>query len=416
MTNYAIQVQSLGKEYILGGAEQRHDSFREMLTGALLSPFRKLRKLGGSANDEERFWALKEVDFNIKQGEVVGVIGRNGAGKSTLLKILSRITSPTEGRVITRGRIASLLEVGTGFHPELTGRENIYLNGSVLGMSNVEIKRNFDEIVSFAGVEKFIDTPVKRYSSGMSVRLAFSVAAHLEPEILLVDEVLAVGDAEFQKKCLGKMNEVSQRGRTVLFVSHNMGMISKLCTSGIVLDKGKLVFEGDMSKAVQVYLEENFSSSGLTDCKTMGELNSLSFHEMTINGQSIQQKVVVRPHEKVCIKLAGNADKSIEDYRTTVSILKDGNLVAAIHDTPEPESLGKGGFVSSIEIPEFFLSPGDYSINFGGSSTKDGRWLWFIDVAMFSVANEWHPEYDTTANMGLINLPRCGARTRNNIS
>ena len=203
----------------------------------------------------EEFWALKDVSFEVQEGEVLGIIGRNGAGKSTLLKILSRITEPTSGRVTLRGRVASLLEVGTGFHPELTGRENIFLNGAVLGMSRAEIRKKFDEIVAFAEIDKFIDTPVKRYSSGMYVRLAFAVAAHLEPEILIVDEVLAVGDAEFQKKCLGKMNEVSRRdGRTVLFVSHNMEPLLKLCDRGILLNSGQLTEIGPVSEVISAYL------------------------------------------------------------------------------------------------------------------------------------------------------------------
>jgi lipopolysaccharide transport system ATP-binding protein len=210
----------------------------------------------------EEFWALKDVSFEIKQGDRVGIIGRNGAGKSTLLKILSRITEPTCGRTSIKGRVASLLEVGTGFHPELTGRENIYLNGAILGMSKEEIKRKFDEIVAFAEVEKFLDTPVKRYSSGMYVRLAFAVAAHLEPEILIVDEVLAVGDTQFQKKCLGKMGKVAQEGRTVLFVSHNMPAIRTLCSTGIVLDKGKVIYSGSTSQCIAAYEARNSQSQG----------------------------------------------------------------------------------------------------------------------------------------------------------
>lgn len=254
MSKYAIQVENLGKEYIIGGAEQRHDSFREMLTSTLTSPLQKLRKLGGVASDSERFWSLKDISFNVKQGEVLGIIGRNGAGKSTLLKVLSRITSPTTGRIVTRGRLASLLEVGTGFHPELTGRENIYLNGAILGMSRNEIDRKFDEIVQFANIEQFLDTPVKRYSSGMYVRLAFAVAASLDSEILLIDEVLAVGDSAFQKKCLGKMGEVADLGRTVLFVSHNMSLVQNLCQRALVLHHGNIVIDATIQEAVDEYL------------------------------------------------------------------------------------------------------------------------------------------------------------------
>jgi lipopolysaccharide transport system ATP-binding protein len=237
----AIRVEGLGKEYVIGGRAMANENLRDLLASSVAAPFRRFRKLRGDVEPEERFWALKDVSFEVGEGEVVGIIGRNGAGKSTLLKILSRITAPTKGRVEIRGRVASLLEVGTGFNPELTGRENIYLNGTILGMSRAEINRKFDEIVDFAGVDKFLDTPVKRYSSGMAVRLAFAVAAHLEPEILLVDEVLAVGDAEFQKKSLGRMRETSKSGRTVFLVSHNMSAIRSLCDKGILLDAGRLL-------------------------------------------------------------------------------------------------------------------------------------------------------------------------------
>ena len=242
MSKPAISIQNISKEYIIGLRENASGSFREMLTSAFAAPFRRFHSLGGQATMQaQRFWALEDVSFEVNEGEVVGIIGRNGAGKSTLLKVLSRITEPTSGRITMRGRLASLLEVGTGFHPELTGRENIYLNGAILGMTRAEINQKFDEIVDFAGIEKFLDTPVKRYSSGMYVRLAFSVAAHLEPEILVVDEVLAVGDADFQKKCLGKMKDVSGQGRTVLLVSHNMNAIQTLCHRAVLLEKGQVI-------------------------------------------------------------------------------------------------------------------------------------------------------------------------------
>ena len=231
MSDIAIRVDNLGKQYRIGGQQKGYKRFSETAMDALTAPVRRLRSLGKPPPPEETFWALKDVSFDVRRGDAVGIIGHNGAGKSTLLKILSRITEPSTGRVGLHGRVASLLEVGTGFHPELTGRENVYLNGVILGMRRGEIERKFDEIVDFSGVEKFLDTPVKRYSSGMQVRLAFAVAAHLEPEILLVDEVLAVGDAEFQKKCLGKMGEVASGGRTVLFVSHNMAAIAESLSS-----------------------------------------------------------------------------------------------------------------------------------------------------------------------------------------
>ena len=259
MSDIAIRVENLSKRYRIGELHQRHDTLRDALVDSLTRMTRIGRKnnSGHSLNSrqkEETIWALKDVSFEVKRGEVVGIIGRNGAGKSTLLKILSRITEPTSGYVEMHGRVGSLLEVGTGFHPELTGRENIYLSGAILGMRKREIDRKFDEIVAFAEIEKFIDTPVKRYSSGMYVRLAFAVAAHLDPEILLVDEVLAVGDAAFQKKCLGKMGDVAKEGRTVLFVSHNMAAIKHLCQRALVLVNGTAVFDGRSHQAVQFYI------------------------------------------------------------------------------------------------------------------------------------------------------------------
>jgi lipopolysaccharide transport system ATP-binding protein len=256
MSDTVIRVENLGKKYIIGHQQQeRYTALRDVITN-------KVKSLGSLINPKaknenpafEEFWALKDVSFDIKQGDRVGIIGRNGAGKSTLLKILSRITEPTKGSIKIKGRVASLLEVGTGFHPELTGRENIFLNGAILGMGKEEIKRKFDEIVAFAEVEKFLDTPVKRYSSGMYVRLAFAVAAHLEPEILIVDEVLAVGDAQFQKKCLGKMEDVAEEGRTIIFVSHNMGVIQELVEEGMWLNQGRLNFNGNIKDAISKYL------------------------------------------------------------------------------------------------------------------------------------------------------------------
>lgn len=259
MSDVVIRVDELGKRYRIGATADRHRDLRDALTAAVKAPFRNishLRRLPSFADGEreDTVWALKNVSFEVKQGEVLGVIGRNGAGKSTLLKVLSRITDPTTGSIKMHGRVGALLEVGTGFHPELTGRENVYLNGSILGMSKAYIDDKFDEIIEFSGVEKFIDTPVKRYSSGMYLRLAFSVAAHLEPEILVVDEVLAVGDAEFQKKCLGKMGEVARDGRTVLFVSHNMSAIQSLCSTAIRLEGGTIAGQGNVADQIGSYL------------------------------------------------------------------------------------------------------------------------------------------------------------------
>jgi lipopolysaccharide transport system ATP-binding protein len=264
LSDVVIRAEGLGKKYLIGhqGERESYVALRDViarnLRGFVRSAGDVLRGRQLIEGDEvEEFWALKDVGFEVKRGEVLGIIGRNGAGKSTLLKILSRITEPSAGRVEIRGRVASLLEVGTGFHPELTGRENVYLNGAILGMSRAEIKRKFDEIVAFAEVEKFLDTPVKRYSSGMYVRLAFAVAAHLEPEILVIDEVLAVGDAQFQKKCLGKMEEVGKEGRTVLFVSHNLSAVRNMCTRALLLSRGRLQCDDEVGVAIQRYMSED---------------------------------------------------------------------------------------------------------------------------------------------------------------
>ncbi|MFB2981690.1 polysaccharide ABC transporter ATP-binding protein [Microseira sp. BLCC-F43] len=274
MSDTVIRVENLGKKYIIGHQKQEpYRSLRDAMANGVKQLSRQLLKpsYGQSTLNQssEEFWALKDISFEINQGDRVGIIGRNGAGKSTLLKILSRIVEPTTGRIWLKGRVASLLEVGTGFHPELTGRENIYLNGAILGMSKAEIKKKFDDIVGFAEVEKFLDTPVKRYSSGMYVRLAFAVAANLEPEILIVDEVLAVGDIEFQKKCLGKMGEVSREGRTVLFVSHSMGAISSLTDKVFWLNQGTLNLSGDTTKVVTSYLNQGYQQVSVWDASRL---------------------------------------------------------------------------------------------------------------------------------------------------
>ncbi len=285
-----IRVEGIGKRYKIGLRQRKTDSFREAVVEALRSPFRRLQRLRHpSAGGEDTFWALKDINFEVRQGEVVGIIGRNGAGKSTLLKILSRITEPTVGRVTIHGRVGSLLEVGTGFHPELTGRENVYLNGAILGMHRGEIESKFDEIVEFSGVERFLDTPVKRYSSGMRVRLGFAVAAHLDPEILIVDEVLAVGDVQFQKKCLGKMQNVASSGRTVLFVSHNMAAIRNLCSRAILLRTGEIGTEGETAEVVSEYLTslDPVGDSGLYDDNPeRSGSGDVRFTDVDISGES----------------------------------------------------------------------------------------------------------------------------------
>jgi lipopolysaccharide transport system ATP-binding protein len=266
LSEVAIEVNNLSKRYRIGLKEEIHDTFVGSMTSWLKSPLSNYRRVhnlssfSDNGKSDDIIWALKDISFKINRGEIVGIIGKNGAGKSTLLKILSRITEPTSGEALVNGNVASLLEVGTGFHPELTGRDNIYLNGTILGMRRNEIDRKFDEIVDFSGIDRFIDTPVKRYSSGMYVRLAFSIAAHLEPDILLIDEVLAVGDVEFQRKCLGKMDEVAKKGRTVLFVSHNMGSVGRLCQSAILIGDGGIVAEGEVNEVISQYVKSSTSN------------------------------------------------------------------------------------------------------------------------------------------------------------
>lgn len=315
MSNTVIEIENISKKYQLGTIGSGS------LCRDVQSWWAKFRGkedpnslIGESTKDlEESFWALRDVSFKVAQGDVVGIIGRNGAGKSTLLKILSRVTGPTQGQIKIKGRIASLLEVGTGFHPELTGRENIYLNGTILGMRKAEIDRNFEEIVSFAEVEKFIDTPVKRYSSGMYVRLAFAVAAHLDPEILIVDEVLAVGDLAFQKKCLGKMGEMGKSGKTVLFVSHNLEAINTLCSKGILLHKGKLLDKGGASAIVKKYLANSRENISLDNCNQRGGAGGVKFESVSLKKQYVYD-------EKIIIELQLAADPRYYGKEITVAI------------------------------------------------------------------------------------------------
>ena len=318
MSNPVISIENLSKRYTIGHQRAKGDGMRHAIEGAMRTPLAWFRSSRQKRLRQVDFWALKDVSLQIKQGEVVGIVGRNGAGKSTLLKILSRITVPTEGRIRIDGRIASLLEVGTGFHQELTGRENIFLNGAILGMTRAEIIRKFDEIVEFSGIEEFLDTPVKRYSSGMYVRLAFAVAAHLEPEILIVDEVLAVGDAAFQKKCLGKMSSFAQSGRTVLFVSHNMEAVRTLCQRGVWLKDGRLHKDGKADEIVEDY----FNSSA----------NEISFSCANPDYGLIIQKVVLkndrgeesgqfRPGEDLIVEISYDAHKCIEKPVVALGVL-----------------------------------------------------------------------------------------------
>jgi lipopolysaccharide transport system ATP-binding protein len=359
-----ITVEGLGKRYLLRHQKsERYTALRDVITEKAKSLFRPVPNERDSSAREE-FWALKDVSFEVKRGEVLGIVGRNGAGKSTLLKILSRVTDPTEGRVKIRGRVASLLEVGTGFHPELTGRENIFLNGAILGMSRAEIKSKFDEIVDFAEVTKFLDTPVKRYSSGMYVRLAFAVAAHLEPEILVVDEVLAVGDAEFQKKCLGKMGEVSNTGRTILFVSHNMAAMQTLCSTGALLRDGLLLRFGNIGPVIRAYLERTASQEfrNLAERSDRGGTGSLRVLALRCSGSlSGKRALIVGTPAVIECRVSAPAERLIFG-------VYDNNAGCLISDfdsaIPSPSDLHDGaGVVVRCHIDALLLKPGSYFIN-----------------------------------------------------
>jgi lipopolysaccharide transport system ATP-binding protein len=367
-SDVVIRAEGLGKKYIIGHEVERngYTTFREVAArtardawGRVADAARGRAIVRGEATEE--FWALKDVSFEVKRGEVLGIIGRNGAGKSTLLKILSRITEPTQGHVTIIGRVASLLEVGTGFHPELTGRENIYLNGAILGMSRAEIRRKFDEIVDFSGVEKFIDTPVKRYSSGMQVRLAFSVAAHLEPEILVVDEVLAVGDAQFQKKCLGKMGEVSTReGRTVLFVSHQLGMVARLCNRAMLLSGGALTKADDTRDVLDAYRREVEVLSTTSRIGSAAHGTHIS-HIATFdrNGEPSSEFFF---DEEITVRATISGD--ITDPGTLLSttlVSRNGDYVSTT-TTPLHELIGRLGRTHSISVvfPSGVIAPNEY--------------------------------------------------------
>jgi lipopolysaccharide transport system ATP-binding protein len=357
MSEMAIQVRGLGKMYRLGAHVEKYKTFRDTVAGIVSAPLRRFRS-GKKRPEDTTLWALRNVDFEIAHGEVIGVIGRNGAGKSTLLKILSRITEPTCGSAEIRGRVGSLLEVGTGFHPELTGRENIALNGAILGMRRAEIDRKFDEMVDFAGVEKFIDTPVKHYSSGMYLRLAFAVAAHLEPEILLVDEVLAVGDAAFQKKCIGKMNDVAAQGRTVLFVSHNLGAVKELCTSALVLNNGEVDFRGPVTEGLARY------SRSLNDEDVSGN-GTTSWRFIDVNENSRRHSTEVRRDEAVHIEARLELEAEYESAYLIVLIDNAAGDTVMNHrirvGTAACPQLPRGSHEIHVHLPPLWLTPGVYT-------------------------------------------------------
>ncbi|MBS3026841.1 MAG: ABC transporter ATP-binding protein [Dolichospermum sp. DET50] len=379
MSDTVIRVENLGKKYIIGHQKQeRHTALRDVITN-------KVKSIGSLINHRskkedptfEEFWALKDVSFDIKQGDRIGIIGRNGSGKSTLLKILSRITEPTSGKISIKGRVASLLEVGTGFHPELTGRENIYLNGAILGMSKAEITRNFDEIVAFAEVEKFLDTPVKRYSSGMYVRLAFAVAAHLEPEILIVDEVLAVGDVNFQKKCLGKMQNISQvEGRTIVFVSHNMDAIKRLCSQCVMLEEGQITAQGNSEIIFADYLSNNVTKSEpniwIDVSQTIRQIGTGEARFLRVKYSSLNKKSAFQPYSSGTLEfLLEIKSDSFRNMGSLAIVIYDqlGNKLvnADTLSIGKSISLENGKNIVKLQIKNLYLNPGIYVI---------GLWLY----------------------------------------
>ena len=393
-----IEIRGLSKQYRLGEASAMYSSFREAIVHLLRKPLAP--KKAKSSSEEaalNSFWALRNVSFDVNRGETVGIIGSNGAGKSTLLKILSRIVDPTEGQVKVRGRLASLLEVGTGFHPELTGRENIYLNGSILGMRKDEIDSKFDEIAKFSGIETFLDTPVKRYSSGMYVRLAFAIAAHMDPEILIVDEVLAVGDVAFQRKCLGKMAEARSRARTVLFVSHNLAVIEALCDRGVVLHQGTVVFEGPAKKATEYYLH-NLAGEGASADSHVIDLSAapgrpshclpmLSRLELFgLDDQPYRSELGVGAGIKGYIYFS--LEEPVADFDAWIGFdTLTGQRVCTAHSAYEPnrarvERVGEQVF--AFEIPSLPLVPGEYRISVGVDVLLN-EVDWIEDVARLSV-------------------------------
>ena len=411
MTQHAIQVERLSKQYRLGQVVAEQPTLGERLYGLAGSTLNRLRgRQTKDSNKGEAFWALNDVSFQAEQGKVFGVIGRNGAGKSTLLKILSRITEPTSGEALIHGRVGSLLEVGTGFHPELTGRENVYLNAAILGMKRREVAAKFDDIVAFAELEKFIDTPVKRYSSGMYVRLAFAVAAHLEPEVLLIDEVLAVGDAGFQQRCLGRMSEIAEHGRTVLFVSHDMGAVARLCDKVMLLDNGQVEMIDQPQQAIDRYLQ--LVSNWREDPAGVfnGPLTEvMRFHELTINGVNNTKPRVVHPEQPIRLHVTGSVDRMVPSFRTTFSIFRDGVRLLTQHDTPVPTDLPAGNFEAETEVPAYLLRPGRYTVSIGGYRDGMREYIWGTDLMDFTVSEMWSDNYDPI-NLGLINLPGYGSR------
>lgn len=425
MTHPALILDGISKAYQIGVREPGSEGLGGALKSLVSAPVRNFQKLSGKAEERELFWALKDVSFEVPAGQVVGIVGRNGAGKSTMLKVLSRITEPTEGSARLRGRVASLIEVGTGFHPELTGRENIYLNGAILGMHKAEINAKFDEIVDFSEVERFLDTPVKRYSSGMFLRLAFAVAAYLEPEILVIDEVLAVGDAAFQKKCLGRMKDISHgNGRTVLFVSHNMATVRALCDRCVMLQGGKLVADGDPSVIIDKYLDMTMAQAG-----KVYDLSSRTAAWQYGTGSAMFTRLEFA-NDSNFVDRTSDLDlrcwvKSAEDlagFRIAVIVHRiDGNPVGGAFG-PDKLSIRAGEEAEfRVRLQDFNLAPGRYccELRLGKGNPNDGRTEFdaVFDVFHFEiqpetsedgVAGYWEPQWGPV-RFGDCELDRIGA-------
>ncbi len=387
-----IEIKNVGKRYNITHQRGGYIALRDVITNILRSPMRFLKKKAkqvAGLETKEDFWALKNISFDVHKGEVVGIIGANGAGKSTLLKILSQITPPTEGEIIMRGRVGSLLEVGTGFHPELSGRENIFLNGAILGMTGKEIAKKFDEIVAFAGIEKFLDTPVKHYSSGMYVRLAFSVAAHMEPDILIVDEVLAVGDIEFQKKCLGKMDEITKKdGRTILFVSHNMGAIKSLCTKTVLLEKGEISNFGPTDQVINSYLHsskpkmDNLINTSIQNRAKRSHGHKVAFDEViSLHEDGTEnEKWMYKQNEAIHFSIKSIAKEKAEglSFYLTMYDIESGLQITSAKEVITTKNLEPEEVVSfNLAIPPYSIRAGQYRLYLG---LRDGEGRFVYDV------------------------------------
>lgn len=388
---YSVEVENIGKRYQIGSMPTMYRTFRESLS----ETFHNLTRPKAQNPDSNTFWALKDVSFKVKEGQAVGIVGRNGAGKSTLLKILSRVTDPTVGSAKIFGRVGSLLEVGTGFHPELTGRENIFLNGAILGMKNNEIASKLDEIIAFSEVERFIDTPVKRYSSGMYLRLAFAVAAHLEPEVLVVDEVLAVGDAEFQRKCIGKMNDVANAGRTVLFVSHNMSAILRLTSETVVLEKGRMILQAPTPEAVDFYLSHGFSKDGERSWKAAEIPSSAApFVPLTLKILNAAGAIAdtVRSTDAFTIEFSYRLDEAITGLRVGLYLISTrGEFIFTSFDVDDEEKFDQfstreaGVYKSRCTVPANILNEGRFVVGVNASTFRIKRYFHDEQALTFSV-------------------------------